>query len=129
MGSVSSLHEMSKDSGKYSFSHKSSERLFDGVNHLSPKRSGRYNKTGSLDHAASLGDDDTSGSREGSYRLDFSSPKGSSRYSKTRSLVHAASVGDDDTGWVQREELLSAAQQPQPQYIKRQYPVLKARQQ
>ncbi|XP_030540738.1 probable serine/threonine-protein kinase PBL25 [Rhodamnia argentea] len=99
-GSVSSVHEMSKDSGKYSLSHKSSKsskRSFDAVDLLSPKGSGRYNKTGSLDHAASLGDDDTGGSQDGSHRINLSSPKGSSRYSKTGSLDHAASMGDNDT--------------------------------
>ncbi|XP_056159935.1 probable serine/threonine-protein kinase PBL26 isoform X1 [Syzygium oleosum] len=78
-GSVSSVPEMSKDSGKYSLSHKSSKRSFDGVDLSSPKGSGRYSKTGSLDHAASLGGDDKGRSHDGSYRIDLSSPKGSSR--------------------------------------------------
>ncbi|KAI6684442.1 hypothetical protein NL676_030355 [Syzygium grande] len=102
-----SVPEMSKDSGKYSLSHKSSERSFDGVNLSSPKGSGRYSKTGSLDHAASLGDDDEGNSHDGSYRIDHSSPKGSSRCSKTGSLDHAACI-EDESHTLSRDNTLSS---------------------
>ncbi|KAF8042323.1 hypothetical protein BT93_A0826 [Corymbia citriodora subsp. variegata] len=68
-GSMSSAGEMRRDSGKYSLSHKSSGRSSDGVDVSSPKGSSRYSKTASLDHAASLVDNDKGSSQDGSYDM------------------------------------------------------------